>query len=203
MVRSTRFCPQLLDVSVLPVWVALHHLHPSLKLEHSGLKYSKIPDKFVRLAFWSLFQEKPKRNQSLVAALGVCSGYCLRWAYYYGAATVLTGAKRPQQCKGSGFEFPTQSKPTEFVCDCDLILQLLTYRIDGNSWTLLHVPRCSRVCYTDDALQMPGRDMSSQLFNPALLDLWRCKRCRRRKQVLRLGWFLKYVNVFCLCNVLV
>ena len=63
MVRSTRFCPQLLDVSVLPVWVAFHHLHPSLKLEHSGLKYSKIPDKFVRLAFWSLFQEKPKRNQ--------------------------------------------------------------------------------------------------------------------------------------------
>ena len=50
-----------------------------------------------------------------------------------GAATVLTGAKRPQQCKGSGFEFPTQSKPTEFVCDCDLILQLLTCRIDGNS----------------------------------------------------------------------
>ena len=83
MVRSTRFCP-FWTYPFCQFELLLHHLHPSLKLEHSGLKYSKIPDKFVRLAFWSLFQEKPKRNQSLVAALGVCSGYCLRWAYYYG-----------------------------------------------------------------------------------------------------------------------
>ena len=72
-----------------------------------------------------------------------------------GAATVPTGAKRPQRHTGSAFEFPTQNKPTEFVCDCDL-MQLLTHRINGNSCTLLHVPRCSRVCSIDDALQMPG-----------------------------------------------